>query len=101
MTTSSRTEAMLKRRGRTMVLKRRIGTGATFTEAALYGVSRAYRPEELVGGIIQGDREIVIGSPGEFGVPKKNDSIDGGTVQAVDAKYDAATVVAYILTVRG
>lgn len=101
MTTSARIESLLLRRGRAMTLKRRIGTTSTFTEANLFGVSRSYRPEELVGGLQQGDREIVIGNTGAFGTPKKNDSIDGGTVQAVDIKYDASTAVAYILTVRG
>lgn len=101
MTVSSRIESMLRRQGRAMTLKRRIGTTSTFTEVALYGVSRTYRPEELVGGLQQGDRELVIGKTGEFGTPKKNDAIDGGTVQAVDAKYVADTVVSYILTVRG
>lgn len=101
MTTSARVESMLRRRGRAMTLKRRVGTTSTFTEVALYGASRTYRPEELVGGLQQGDREIVIGSTGEFGAPKKNDVIDGGTVQAVDTKYDAAVAVAYVMTVRG
>jgi hypothetical protein len=101
MTTSARIESMLRRRGRAMVLKRRVGTTAAFTEVSLYGVSRKYAPEELVGGIIQGDREIIIGLAGAFGEPKKNDSIDGGTVQFVDLKYDASAVIAYILTVRG
>lgn len=102
MTASRRIAAMLKRRGRPMMLRRRVGTTATFTEAVMVGISRKYLPEELVGGLIQGDREIIIGTDTEaIGEPKKGDTVDGGTVQFVDVKYDVSTVIAYILTVRG
>jgi hypothetical protein len=101
MTTAGRIAAMLLRRGRQMTMKRRVGTTSAFTEVNLFGVSRKYLPEELVGGLQQGDREIIICDAGALGDPQKGDVIDGSTVQAVDEKYSGPLVVAYVLTVRG
>lgn len=73
---------------------------------------RDYRPDELVGGVIQGDRQAIIPAEcleraGWPGAPSVGDQIiDGGatmTVEAVDAstRRIAGVVIGYNLTVRG
>lgn len=110
MTTTARIIEMLERRGRPLTLRRRIGTTNAFTDVAPRGYSRGFKAEELVGGIIQGDREIVI-AQAEItaaswpGPPKKGDItvLDGvtATVQGVLTMYDGASPAAHILWVRG
>jgi len=73
---------------------------------------RDFKPDELVGGIVQGDRQAVIPaavleSTGWPGAPARGDQIvDNGrtmTVQAVDdsTRRIAGIVIGYNLTVRG
>jgi len=109
-TTAARIIDMLERRGRFMSLRRRVGTTATFTEVAVRGVARGYRPEELVGSIAQGDREVIISNAeieaaGWPGPPRRGDIIviDGvtTTVQAPDTRRLLAETVGHILQVRG
>lgn len=108
--TASRILDMLQRRGRDLTLRRRIGTTNSFTDCAPRGVKRGYRPEELVGGIVQGDSEIIIGnaeiSAASWpGPPRKGDLavMDGvtSTVQAATPFHDGAVPIAFILWVRG
>jgi hypothetical protein len=96
--------AALVRQGRAMTLKRRVGTTTAFTSLTVHGRSRTYRPEELTGGVAQGDRRIRI-SALELatwdGAPQKNDLLDGAAVQGADALYDGETLVGYVVWVRG
>ena len=111
MSAAIRFAASLRRAGRSMELKRRGGTGGTFTTCTVYGKARGYHPTELVGGVIQGDRRIRIAQadldtataagtwPG--GPPKKNDFLDGGTVQGAEPLHVAAVLVGFVVWVRG
>jgi hypothetical protein len=108
--TGQRIIDMLERRGRNLVLRRRVGTTTTFREVSPRGYWRGYKPQELVGGITQGDQEVVIGNAEIAaeswpGPPKRGDIVvlDGlqATVQAATPMYDSAAVIAHILWVRG
>lgn len=108
--TTLRILEMLERRGRNLTLRRRVGTTAAFTDVSPRGYSRGFKAEELVGGIIQGDREVVISdaeiAAGNWpGPPRKGDVvvIDGtsATVQGVLTMYDGTERAAHILWVRG
>jgi len=52
----------VSRYGQAMVLRRRIGTTNAFTDVSVKGVPRAYQPNELLGGLQQGDQRVVISS---------------------------------------
>lgn len=61
MSAYDRFAASLRRAGRQMSLKRRVGTSTTvFVEATVYGKARFYQPTELIGLVKQGDRRIRI-----------------------------------------
>lgn len=101
---------MLQRHGRSASLRRRVGTTSSFTTVSLKAFDRGFKAQELVGGIVQGDREVVIGNAeidqADFpGPPRKGDVvvIDGisATVQGVLTMYDGVTRAAHILWVRG
>jgi hypothetical protein len=106
----SRVLDALHRRGRNLTLRRRVGTTSAFTDCAPRGYDRGFKATELVGGIIQGDREVVIGNAEIVaaswpGPPRKGDVvvIDGGsvTVQAARPMYVGTDIAAHILWVRG
>lgn len=104
MTAAARLAASLARAGRPMVLRRR--TGTSYIDCALTGASIDYRPEELTGAIVQGDRRIKITqaplvAAGWPTPPKKNDMIDGATVQGAHALYDGPALIGWVLWVRG
>lgn len=106
MSAAARFAASLRRAGRPMVLQRRIGTTSTFTECTVYGKDRGYQPNELVGGVIQGDRRIRIAqadiaAANWTGSPKAKDYLDGGAVQGVQPLHDGAELVGFVLWVRG
>jgi len=119
MSALERFAASLARAGRGMVLKRRVGTGSSFVSATVKGKATAYQPQELVGGVIQGDRKVRIaqadltaaGWPGAAPVgvtagqwpdrPSKGDSLDGSAVQGAEALYDGETLVGWKVWVRG
>jgi hypothetical protein len=90
-----------------MLLRRRVGTSTTaFTDAPVHGKSIGYRPEELVGGVVQGDRRVKISqldiaAAGWPGPPRKNDVLDGGAVQGAEPLYDGAELVGFTCWVRG
>lgn len=106
-------QASLRRAGRPMQLRRRIGTGSTFHTATIPGKDRYYQPAELVDGVVQGDRRIRIAArdlaaaaaagdwPG--GPPRAGgtDTLDGGQVKGVWPLHDVAAVVGYVIWVRG
>ena len=106
MTAAARFLASLRRAGRPMVLKRRIGTTSTYIECAVYGRARGYQPTELAGGVVQGDRririsQIEIEAAAWPGPPKKSDYLDGGAIQGAEPLYDAAVLVGFVCWVRG
>lgn len=82
----------------------------TFTEITVTGRLRAFSPEEITGGVMNGDAEVtitaapVLGTAG-FAPPVKGDFvlIDGKNwaVQGCNPLMLASTVVAYALHVRG
>lgn len=96
---------LLARRGRPMTLTRLNGPAVT-----VLGHARDYRPEELVGGIQQGDLRVEIGADevaaaGWPAPPRKMDrlTVDGRTytVQGASAVQDGATLAGWSLWVRG
>lgn len=106
MTASARFLASLERAGRPMMIKRRNGTGSTFTEAQIHGRDRGYQAQELTGGVIQGDRRIRISeaalqSASWPSPPRKGDFLDGAAVQGVQALHDGAELVGFVVWVRG
>jgi hypothetical protein len=108
--TTLRILEMLQRRGRSLTLRRRVGTTSAFSDVSPRGYRRGFKANELIGGIIQGDFEVVmanseISAASWAGPPRKGDIvvIDGLTVtaQAVQTFYDGAAACAHILWVRG
>ena len=96
---------LLARKGRPMTLMRLNGPSVS-----LIGFARDYRPDELVGGLAQGDVRVEIGAD-EIAAsswpapPKKLDriTIDGRTytVQGASAVYDGPTLAGYSIWARG
>lgn len=110
MTLAASTPRMLARNGRAMTLRRRVGTTAAFTDVTVVGRLRDFSPEQLVGGVMQGDAEAVIDAgpvlaAAGFAPPRKGDLlvVDGRTwaVQGCQPRAIGAQVVAYDLWVRG
>lgn len=110
MGAASKIALALKKYGRDMKLRRRIGTTATYTDVMVKGTDRGYKPDELTGQLQQGDRRITISNEEIAtqnwpGPPKKGDFlvIDGTStaVQGAEPKYLGNTVLAHILWVRG
>ena len=104
----------LRRYGRIMKLRRRVGTTSAFSDVEVRGISRGYKPDELVGQLQQGDRHVTISHaeivakpwPGPAAEPpKKGDFvvIDGTStaVQGVETKYLGTIILAHVLWVRG
>lgn len=106
MSAYDRFAASLRRAGRQMSLKRRVGTTSAFTECTVYGHSRFYQPTELIGLVAQGDRRVRIAQKDIAaaswpGPPKKGDFLDGGAVQGAEPLYEAETLVGFVCWVRG
>jgi hypothetical protein len=108
--TTLRILGMLERRGRALTLRRRVGTTGSFADCAPRGYSRGFKSTELVGGIAQGDREVVIGEAEIAAAswpspPRKGDIVvvDGATltVQGALTMYDGSDRAAHVLWVRG
>jgi hypothetical protein len=99
----------LARRGRPMTLSRLVTDGAPVAVTPT-GYARDYRPEELVGGIMQGDIRVEIGADEIAAAawpapPRKPDRlvVDGRTytVQGATAVYDGPTLAGWSLWARG
>jgi hypothetical protein len=101
----------LRKYGRSMKLRRRIGTTSSYQDVDVYGVSRGYKPAELIGGLQQGDRSVTIGND-EIAAqstfappPRKGDFLvlDGTTtaVQGVETQRLGGEILAHVLWVRG
>jgi hypothetical protein len=112
----------LAARGEDVVLRRIGGSGATATsvDVTCRAVVRGYRPEELVGGIAQGDSQVILspseirssgwpdpdGSPsGSASLPRKGDKlIVQGRMRTIEAAAPiqvAGELVRIDLQVRG
>ncbi|MCA3378419.1 MAG: hypothetical protein INF64_15005 [Roseomonas sp.] len=98
---------MLARYGRAMTLRRRIGTGTTFNEATADGYIRAFSPEEITGGVMEGDARVILDAEPltSLAPPRKGDFIviDNKTwsVLGAHARMVTDNVAAYDLWVRG
>lgn len=105
----------LARNGTVVTLRRYSGTGPARTseEISVRARSRDYEPAEVMGGITQGDSEVVL-SPTQLAastwgggawMPRKDDRVVVGgrerTVLAVDPERIADQVVRINLQVRG
>jgi hypothetical protein len=111
--TATSFQASLRRAGRPMALKRRIGTSAAFHTATIPGKDRFYQPAELVDGVVQGDRRIRIAAadlaaaetagdwPGGPPRPGATDTLDGGRIMGVQPLHDGARLVGWVCWVRG
>lgn len=98
--------AFIAKYGRAMVLKRRVGTTSAFTECTVNGAGQQYSPDQLVGGITQGDRRIRIAqsdidAASWPGPPRKGDFLDGAAVQGVEPLYWGDDLVGFQVWVRG
>lgn len=93
----------LKRAGRAMEYKRRVGTTSEFETVSVHGRARTYKPDELAGLVVQGDRKIRISAleTGALGKPVKADKLDGGTVQGAEDLHDGEALVGYVVWTRG
>lgn len=97
---------MLARNGRPMTLRRRTGTTAAFTDAAVQGFMVSFNPTEVAGLVQQGDARVTIGPDvGDLTAPRENDvlAIDGKAwrVMGAQALYVGATLAGWKLWVRG
>jgi hypothetical protein len=97
---------MLARHGRAMTLRRRTGTTETFTDAAVRGYLTSFRPDQLTGGVRQGDAQVTLGSATAplSGVATGDLlTIDGASWSVLRAQplYAGATVAGWRLWVRG
>jgi hypothetical protein len=111
MSLAATVAAQIAKRGQSVTLKRRVGTTTNFTTAIVPGKVHHYRPDELVGGIIQGDRRVTIapsslaGTDWEGLVPRKGDfvEIDGAqaAVQGCEPRSVGNEVARYEIWVRG
>lgn len=104
---------MIERHGQTVTVRRREGTGATFDPSVpVKARVHHYTPQELVGGIIQGDRRVTI-APAELvaagwntgDAPRKGDQVliasAVTTVQGCEVRYLSGTAARYDIWVRG
>lgn len=98
---------LLARNGRAVTLRRRIGSTARFNEAETVGVLRAFAPEQLVGGVMQGDARVILDAAplADMAPPRKGDFlvVDGRTwsVQGAHARMVRDCAPAFECWVRG
>ncbi len=109
--TPERVAALVAAKGEILTLRRLTGTQQIPLDVEVRGVVRDYRPEELIGAVQQGDRQVII-SNGEIlarqwpGPPRINDKIVRDATKALNVEAaetrklgDAAAL--HILRVRG
>lgn len=102
-------DRQLAAHGQDVILRRYTGVGQarTSTDATVRAFVRDYRPDEIVGGIAQGDTEVTLSPTGVLagGLPKRGDQvvIDGTprTIQGAPPVRLAGMVVRINLQVRG
>jgi hypothetical protein len=107
---AARIARKLRKNGRSMTLRRRVGVSTSFNDVVVYGEDRGYSPDQLLGGIIQGDRKVTISNTEIAaaswpGPPKKGDflTVDGvqTALQGAVTEYEGSTILAHILWIRG
>lgn len=101
----------IQRYGQDVTLRRVTGTTSqTFTDVPVRAFIRNFLPNELVGGITQGDRlaiiaNVEIAAASWPGPPRKGDQIIAGskvsTVQAVEPVRTEGIIIRHNLTIRG
>jgi hypothetical protein len=106
-----RVGAMIARAGQTVTIRRVTGTTSqTFTDVAAKASVRGYQPEELMGPIQQGDRQVIVGVSEMIlavwpAPPRRNDKviIDGVTtnVEAVEARHFREDIAFFVMRCRG
>jgi len=108
--TAERVASAIGRRGRSLTLRRYTGTARKFFDVTVKGVVSNYRPEQLAGGIQQGDRQIIIANTEIAarqwpGPPRRSDAIkiDGifVTIENVETVYAGEDIAKHVLQVRG
>lgn len=103
---------MLARRGQPMILRRLDITQSPTVnvDVTVQGWVRAYAAHELIGGIVQGDRQVTISNAeiaaaGWPGPPRAHDLVNIAgrflNVQAVNTMYIGTDIAKHALTVRG
>jgi hypothetical protein len=106
----SQLQAALAGAGSIVVLRRPANGSGIDIDVSVLAAIRGYQPHELIGGIIQGDRQVVMGNTeieaaGWPLPPKKNDVVivRGKTMKVieVDIVEVDSTIVRYNLQVRG
>ena len=102
---AERVAALIRRAGQTVTL-RRDGSPDVQVKASM----RLYRPDEIAGTILQGDREIVVSemdlvAAGFPSPPGQQDQVVAGgailTVQFVETRSWGETVALHVITARG
>lgn len=109
MSVATATRNLLARFGRAMTMRRRVGTSGDFTTATADGVLGTYRPDQLAGGVMQGDARIILDAApivaAGLSPLVKGDQVvaDGRTwaAQGVHARYDGDVICAFEVWVRG
>jgi len=105
-----RIRSAIERRGQSLLLRRVTGTQQVSVDVAVKGMVRGYHAQELIGGIIQGDREVIISNKEIAdrqwgGPPRKDDRVQIAgkfvNVQAVDTVYLRDEIAQHVLSVRG
>lgn len=103
----------LARFGRAMTLRRntQAANGVLIpSDVTVYGRTKEYQPNELIGGVVQGDTQVTISNKEITeaqwpGPPKKGDifRFEGrnAAIQAVEPKYLGTEVLVYVCQVRG
>jgi hypothetical protein len=99
----------LAAKGRPMTLRRQTANNpAVYTDLAVIGFLRSYRPQEMQGDVRQGDAEVALTNDelGAVGVaPRARDLIliDGRTwaIQNATPVYDGLALAGFTLWVRG
>lgn len=103
------TRRQVLRQGAAITL-RRVQTGVAPIEVQPIAVVRGYVPHEMLGGIVQGDRQVTItndeiAAAGWPAPPRKGDQvvIDGkaATVQGVNTTTLRGAIAKHVLHVRG
>ncbi|WP_419900647.1 hypothetical protein [Roseomonas sp. USHLN139] len=101
-------QRFLARRGRPGTLRRQTSaTPVSYAEQTLPTIPHAFLPNELTGGVLQGDQQAEIGLvPAAWpGPPRADDTLllDGQrwTVKGATAVYQGAELIGWTLWIRG
>ncbi len=106
-----RIQAMIDRAGQTVILRRITGTTTqVWYDVVAKASVRGYRPDELIGPVQQGDREVIMAPQAMVLAgwplpPRRNDKaiIDGvvTNVENVEIRHFREEIAFYVLRCRG